>query len=94
MKPANTHLGSSLDDFLREEGILEQTRNQAVKEVIAWQLVQAMQEQSLSKTRMAELLQTSRSQLDRLLDPTSDVTLSTLERAAALVGRKLSITLV
>lgn len=94
MKPANTHLGSSLDDFLREEGILEQTRNQAVKEVVAWQLVQAMQEQSLSKTRMAELLQTSRSQLDRLLDPTSDVTLSTLERAASLVGRKLSITLV
>ena len=64
------------------------------KEVIAWQLTQAMQEQSLSKTRMAAMLQTSRSQLDRLLDPTSDVTLSTLERAAALVGRKLSITLV
>lgn len=62
--------------------------------MIAWQLTQAMQEQSLSKTRMAAMLQTSRSQLDRLLDPTSDVTLSTLERAAALVGRKLSITLV
>ena len=59
------------------------------KEVIAWQLTQAMQEQSLSKTRMAAMLQTSRSQLD----PTSDVTLSTLERAAALAGRKLSITL-
>ena len=53
-----------------------------------------MQEQAMSKTRMAALLQTSRSQLDRLLDPSSDVTLSTLERAAALVGRKLSITLV
>ena len=59
------------------------------KEVIAWQLTQAIQEQSLSKTRMAAMLQTSRSQLD----PTSDVTLSTLERAAALAGRKLSITL-
>lgn len=94
MNNPSPHLGSSLDDFLREEGILEQTRNQAVKQVIAWQLAQAMQEQSLSKTRMAELLQTSRSQLDRLLDPTSDVTLSTLERAASLVGRKLSITLV
>lgn len=94
MTTRSPHLGSSLDDFLKEEGIFEQTRNQAVKEVIAWQLAQAMQEQSLSKTRMAELLQTSRSQLDRLLDPTSDVTLSTLERAAALVGRKLSITLV
>jgi hypothetical protein len=62
--------------------------------VIAWQLTQAMQEQSLSKTRMAALLQTSCSRLDRLLDPDSDVTLSTLERAAALVGRKLSVTLI
>ena len=88
------HLGSSLDDFLKEEGIFEQTQTRAIKEVIAWQLMQAMQEQSLSKTRMAALLQTSRSQLDRLLDPGSDVTLSTLERAAALLGRKLSVTLV
>jgi len=90
----SAHIGSSLDDFLKEEGIFEQTQTQAVKEVIAWQLTQAMAAQSLSKTRMAAMLQTSRSQLDRLLDPHSDVTLSTLERAAALVGRKLSITLV
>ncbi|MBW3511175.1 MULTISPECIES: XRE family transcriptional regulator [unclassified Janthinobacterium] len=94
MNATAPHLGSSLDDFLKEEGIFEQTQNRAIKEVIAWQLTQAMQEQSMSKTRMAALLQTSRSQLDRLLDPSSDVTLSTLERAAALVGRKLSITLV
>nr|WP_311735205.1 MULTISPECIES: Fis family transcriptional regulator [unclassified Janthinobacterium] len=94
METTNTHIGSSLDDFLKEEGIFEQTQTQAVKEVIAWQLTQAMEAQSLSKTRMAALLQTSRSQLDRLLDPHSDVTLSTLERAAALVGRKLSVTLV
>ena len=94
MNHAHPHLGSSLDDFLKEEGIFEQTQNRAIKEVIAWQLTQAMQEQAMSKTRMAALLQTSRSQLDRLLDPSSDVTLSTLERAAALVGRKLSITLV
>ena len=93
MNATAPHLGSSLDDFLKEEGIFEQTQNRAIKEVIAWQLTQAMQEQAMSKTRMAALLQTSRSQLDRLLDPTSDVTLSTLERAAALVGRKLSITL-
>ncbi|MFZ4876386.1 Fis family transcriptional regulator [Janthinobacterium sp. Mn2066] len=90
----SAHIGSSLDDFLKEEGIFEQTQTQAVKEMIAWQLTQAMAAQSLSKTRMAAMLQTSRSQLDRLLDPHSDVTLSTLERAAALVGRKLSITLV
>ena len=94
MNATAPHLGSSLDDFLKEEGIFEQTQNRAIKEVIAWQLTQAMHEQSMSKTRMAALLQTSRSQLDRLLDPSSDVTLSTLERAAALVGRKLSITLV
>lgn len=94
MNATAPHLGSSLDDFLKEEGIFEQTQTRAIKEVIAWQLTQAMQEQSLSKTRMAVLLQTSRSQLDRLLDPNSDVTLSTLERAAALLGRKLSVTLV
>lgn len=94
MNATAPHLGSSLDDFLKEEGIFEQTQNRAIKEVIAWQLTQAMQEQSMSKTRMAALLQTSRSQLDRLLDPGSDVTLSTLERAAALLGRKLSVTLV
>lgn len=94
MNATSPHLRSSLDDFLKEEGIFEQTQNRAIKEVIAWQLTQAMQEQAMSKTRMAALLQTSRSQLDRLLDPSSDVTLSTLERAAALVGRKLSITLV
>ncbi|MCC7641694.1 MULTISPECIES: helix-turn-helix domain-containing protein [unclassified Janthinobacterium] len=94
MNATAPHLGSSLDDFLKEEGIFEQTQTRAIKEVIAWQLTQAMQAQSLSKTRMADLLQTSRSQLDRLLDPSSDVTLSTLERAAALLGRKLSVTLV
>lgn len=92
--PVSAHIGSRLDDFLKEEGIFEQTQNQAIKQVIAWQLLKAMEEQSLSKTRMAAMLQTSRSQLDRLLDSHSDVTLSTLERAAALVGRKLSITLV
>ena len=94
MNATASHLGSNLDDFLKEEGIFEQTQNRAIKEVIAWQLTQAMQEQAMSKTRMAALLQTSRSQLDRLLDPDSDVTLSTLERAAALLGRKLSVTLV
>lgn len=94
MNATAPHLGSSLDDFLKEEGILEQTQTRAIKEVIAWQLTQAMQEQSLSKSRMAALLQTSRSQLDRLLDPDSDVTLSTLERAATLLGRKLSVTLI
>lgn len=89
-----THVGSSLDDLLKEEGIFEQSQAQAIKEVVAWQLSAAMKTQSLSKARMAVLLKTSRSQVDRLLDPTSDVTLSTLQRAAALVGRKVQIELV
>ena len=88
------HIGSSLDDFLKEEGIYEETQALAIKEVVVWQLTQAMEKQSLTKTRLAIMLKTSRSQVDRLLDPTRDVTLSTLQRAAALVGRKLQIELV
>jgi len=88
------HHGSSLDDFLKDEGVFEEAQALAVKEVIVWQLTEAMQERSLSKTRLATLLKTSRSQVDRLLDPTRDVTLSTLQRAAALVGRKVQIELV
>lgn len=88
------HHGSSLDAFLKEEGAFEHAERQAVKEVIVWQLTEAMRKQSLTKTRLAQLLQTSRSQVDRLLDPSRDVTLSTLERAAALVGRKIRIELV
>jgi antitoxin HicB len=88
------HIGSSLDDFLKEEGIYEETQALAIKEVVVWQLIEAMEKQSLSKTRLATMLKTSRSQVDRLLDPTRDVTLSTLQRAAALVGRKVQIELV
>jgi antitoxin HicB len=62
--------------------------------VVAWQLAEAMKARSLTKARMAALLKTSRSQLDRLLDPKNDVTLSSLQRAAAIVGRKLRIELV
>jgi predicted XRE-type DNA-binding protein len=86
--------GSSLDDFLREEGSFEEDQALAIKEVLVWQLTDAMQERSLSKARLAALLGTSRSQVDRLLDPTRDITLSTLQRAAALVGRKVQIELV
>ncbi len=86
--------GSSLDDFLKEEGVFEEAQALAVKEVVVWQLTEAMQQQSLTKTRLAALLKTSRSQVDRLLDPKQDVTLSTLQRAAAFVGRKVQIELV
>lgn len=88
------HIGSSLDDFLKEEGVYEETQALAIKEVVVWQLTEAMEKQSLSKARLAIMLKTSRSQVDRLLDPTRDVTLSTLQRAAALVGRKVQIELV
>ena len=90
----NAHHGSSLDDFLKKEGLFEEAQALAIKEVVVWQLTDAMQERSLTKTRLAVLLNTSRSQVDRLLDPTRDVTLSTLQRAAALVGRKVQIELV
>jgi hypothetical protein len=88
------HLGSSIDDFLKEEGIFEEVQAQAVKEVIAWQLAEAMKEQKISKNKMAMLLKTSRTQVDRLLDPKNDITLSSLQRAAAMVGRRVSIELV
>jgi antitoxin HicB len=88
------HMGSSIDDFLKEEGIFEEAQAQAVKEVVAWQLTQAMKEKKISKARMAALLKTSRTQVDRLLDPRNDITLSSLQRAAAMVGRRVTIQLV
>jgi antitoxin HicB len=86
--------GSSLDDFLKEEGTFDQDQALAIKEVIVWQLIDAMHQRSLGKARLAVLLGTSRSQVDRLLDPSRDVMLSTLQRAAALVGRKVQVELV
>jgi len=88
------HMGSSIDDFLRGEGIFEEARAQAIKEVVAWQLAQAMKKKKISKLRMAVLLKTSRTQIDRLLDPKNDITLSSLQRAAAMVGRRVMIELV
>jgi predicted XRE-type DNA-binding protein len=88
------HIGSSLDDVLKDEGAFDEAHALAIKEVVVWQLTEVMAKQSLSKARLAVMLKTSRSQVDRLLDPTRDVTLSTLQRAAALVGRKVQIELV
>ena len=85
------HMGSSIDDFLKEEGIFEQAQAQAVKEVVAWQLSEAMRKENISKNKMAALLKTSRSQVDRLLDPKRDITLGSLQRAAEIVGRRLTI---
>jgi antitoxin HicB len=84
----------SLDDFLDEEGIREAVTPRAIKRVIALQLQQAMEDQKLSKARMAELMETSRAQLARILDPDEfNVTLDTLARAAKVLGRHLSVEL-
>ena len=88
------HIGSSIDDFLKEEGIFEEAQAQAVKEVVAWQLGEAMMKKKISKNKMASMLKTSRTQVDRLLDPKSDIKLSSLQRAAAMVSRRVSIKLV
>lgn len=76
------------------EGIYEETQAQAIKEVVAWQLAEAMKARKLSRARLAVLLKTSRTQVNRLLDPTQDITLSSLQRAAKLVGRKVHLKLV
>jgi len=89
------HWGSTLDDFLKKEGIYEEAKAQIAKEMIAWQIERAMKEKKLTKKRMAELMETSRTQIDRLLNPKDhNVTLATLEKAAAIVGRQLRLELV
>lgn len=90
----NKHIGSSIDDFMKEEGFFEEAEAQAIKEVVAWQLAEEMKKQKLSKKTMAEKLRTSRTQINRLLNAEQDTTLSSLQRAAALVGRRLKIELV
>jgi len=88
-------IGSSFESFLAEEGLLDTVDEAAVKHVIAWQVARAMQEQEISKSAMAEAMRTSRSQLDRLLDPANTgVALHTLFRAAAVLGKKLKVELV
>lgn len=89
------HSGSSFDSFLEEEGILEEVDAVALKRVIAWQLSEAMKAAKLSKKSMAERIGTSRSQLDRLLDPeNSSVQLQTIAKAARAVGKRLRIEMI
>lgn len=86
--------GEFFEDFLKGQGTCEETTERAIKRVIAFQLAQAMREQRISKMEMARRLETSRSQLDRLLDPDNDsVTLATLSRAAKAVGRTIKLEL-
>lgn len=95
MKKDRTYEGfTSLDEFLDEEGIREEVTARAIKRVIALQLQQAMVDKKMSKARMAELMETSRAQLARILDPEEfNVTLDTLARAAKVLGRRLSVEL-
>lgn len=86
---------TTLDDFLKNEGKLEEFEAVAIKEVLAWQIVEAMKAQKLSRKRLAERMKTSRSQIRRLLDPKDgNVTITTLQRAAKMVGRSLRLELV
>jgi predicted XRE-type DNA-binding protein len=91
----NPHEGSAFDDFLDEHGLLEDARTHALKSVLAWQMAKAMKAQKLSKRKMAQRLKTSRTQIDRLLDPSNDgVTLGTLGRAARLLGKRIRLDLI
>jgi K+-transporting ATPase c subunit len=94
MSKVDRHTGSSFDSFLEEEGILEEVEAVAIKRVIAWQIEQAMEAQHISKKVMADRLHTSRSQLDRLLDPANpSVQLTTIARAAHALRLRLRITM-
>jgi antitoxin HicB len=94
-KKKNPHIGSTFESWLEETGIREEVTAAAVKTVIARQIAEEMKKQRITKARMAGLMQTSRAQVDRLLDPGNDsATLETLMRAARVVGRELRVELV
>jgi len=87
-------VGSSFEDFLIEQGTYEETTERAVKRVLAFQLAEEMKAKGITKVKMAEMLDTSRSQLNRLLDPSADnVTLSSLSKVARLMGRSIHLEL-
>lgn len=95
IRKRNRHAGSSLDSLLEEDGILGEVEAVAIKRVIAWQLSNTMKQKKISKKAMAERMHTSRSQLDRLLDPeNSAVNLSTIARAAKVIGKKIRVEMV
>ena len=92
MAKKNPRTGSTLESLLKEEDLYEDAKSHAIKSVLAYKLTEAMKAQNLSKARMAERMKTSRSQLDRLLDPENEsVTLETLKRAATAVGMRLEL---
>ena len=95
MNEKRGYIGSSFSDYLKEQGSLEETTAVALKRVLAWQLRQAMEQEQISKNAMAKAMNTSRSQLDRILDPENErLQLNTLISAARVLGRELHIELV
>ena len=93
-KKVNPRVGSDFEDFLAEEGVLEATTAVAVKRVLAWQLEQAMKEAGVSQAELARRMKTSRAVIHRLLDATDpSVTLSTISKAAAALGRSVRLQL-
>lgn len=94
MNKLNRHVGSDFDDFLAEDGLLEEATEVAIKHVIAWQIAEAMKSRGLSKKAMAERMHTSRSHLERLLDENdTGLTLETLSRAAHVLGYRVKVEL-
>jgi antitoxin HicB len=92
MAKRNPHIGSNFDDFLKEEGIFEEVQAKALKRALAEQIQESMSAAKISKVKMAELMSTSRSQLDRVLDPENiSVQLDTLMKAASAVGKTVEI---
>jgi len=90
----NTRIGSDFDDFLREHGLLDDAESVAAKRVIAFQIAREMERANISRSDLARRMKTSRSAVERLLDPANpSVTLSTLERAASAVGKRLTVKL-
>lgn len=86
------HIGSTLENFLREEGRLEEARATALKRVLAWQLAEAMNRQKITKVELARRMKTSRAQVNRILDPTNDrVTFHSVVRAAVAINRRMTL---
>ena len=93
-KRSVSHIGSTLDEFLSQDGVLEEVSARAIKRVIAWQLAEAMKTQGVTKTALAARMHTSRSVLDRLLDETdTGLTIETLSRAAQALGYRVKVEL-
>ena len=94
MTKKNANWGTTLDTFLADEGVLESTKAEAVTRVLAWQLSQEMEKQGMTKAKLAELMHTSRAQVDRILKAKGNITIDTLQRAAGVIGRQIRVELV